>query len=197
MKVGSILLTSTCEIFTPFIAPQQDPFMAHLIATLTSEGFTFDLMLQSGCLVAACKQGAGAAPPSPSQPFALTLSSYFTLAFCSSTRSIFFFSRSTSLPSRLAHTRKVGLCERLCSRSSSRARNHRHSQHLCPASCFHFLPLSSEFGCFTKLACFYKDMTRCTHKCDHAHTHTHPFFALLVFYNLLIGSSINQHPQNT
>lgn len=109
----------------------------------------------------------------------------------------FFFSMSTSLPSRLAHTRKVGFCERLCSWSSSRTWNHQHSQHLCPASCFHFLPLSSEFGCFTKFTCFYKDMTRCTHKCDHTHTHTHPFFSLLVFYNLLIGSSINQHPQNT
>lgn len=64
MKVGYILLTFTCEIFTPFIALQQDPFMAHLIATLTSEGFTFDLMLQSGCLVAACKQGASMALPS-------------------------------------------------------------------------------------------------------------------------------------
>lgn len=88
MKVGCILLTFTCEIFTPLIALQQDPFMAHLIATLTSEGFTFDLILKSGCLVAACKQGASMALPSQSKPFVLT--PHILLVFFASTCSIFF-----------------------------------------------------------------------------------------------------------
>lgn len=156
-----------------------EPFVMPLTANFYC---TFDLKLQSGCLVAPC--------------IALNIGHKLFLLWA--VVCFFGFFKWQPLLHSFFHFKTRAsvcfACQYIATLLMVLGHTYTHSNRGQWYVCIFAFLLSFAFSCFGSLTCYYKDMKQYSHR---THTHMLPFCLLLVFYILLISHSINRRLQNT